>query len=108
MSSDHTILGTLTPPEIFDHVCSFLDITVNQDHFVGSRAYPNECRGDLVALLRTCRSLFYPAARRLWGSLLDARHLLQLLPGVDVVQVKSARLSTGHGTYDGELFNAIK
>ncbi|KAG8680235.1 hypothetical protein FRC09_018380, partial [Ceratobasidium sp. 395] len=79
------------------------------DSFVGSRAYPNECRGDLVALLRTCRSLFYPAAQRLWGSLLDARHLLQLLPGVDVVQAKSAPRGTGHGYYtDGEFFNAIK
>ncbi|KAG8767670.1 hypothetical protein FRC12_006118 [Ceratobasidium sp. 428] len=89
--SSGRIICALTLPEVFDLICSFLDTTVSRGHFFKSRvAYPNERRGDLVALLRTCRSLFYLAARRLWGSLLNARHLLQLLPGVCVVEFLSS------------------
>ncbi|KAG8746748.1 hypothetical protein FRC10_003731 [Ceratobasidium sp. 414] len=73
--------------EVSDHICGFVDNglgEVNQAMFkTYDKSRPTR-RGDLASLSRTCRGFFHPAVRQLWGSIIDVRDLLSLLPGITV------------------------
>ncbi|KAG8746739.1 hypothetical protein FRC10_003722 [Ceratobasidium sp. 414] len=70
----------LAIPELLDVICGSIDNGTSKpaDYLGPTRL------ADLASLLQTCRALFHPAARHLWGSIISIRHLLLLLPDTTI------------------------
>ncbi|KAG8692981.1 hypothetical protein FRC08_009415 [Ceratobasidium sp. 394] len=89
----------LAIPEILDGICGFID-NGTSDGVKHPYGYLKRTRrADLASLLQTCRALFHPAARYLWGSIISIRHLLLLLPDTRIAG-KNNLLDAREWVYD--------